>query len=274
MLPDRRDFMRKIGIILASLTSMSCAPLTLARKTPIVTCYVPPPPPTSTLMPTCYTIVPPTQTPTAAVTCYEVAPLTTGTPTVPVVDWDSPEWAHLRELWYSFDKLAKDAADQERGHEALERLTSEHQAALDALVETGQLDAAVADEMQVAFAEAAWHVWRFNAPITCYVPAPYPDYEFESKHSLMKQAELLEEMAKRSSIDEATVAQARAAIERDIAYMMLTEEARKAIREEAMQAGDQEDWPKLEQLELEIPDECRQAAEILVQLLLGKKSEA
>ena len=271
---DRRVFMRNIGIALASLTTLSCAPLELMRKTPIVTCYAPPPPLTPTLMPTCYTIVPPTQTPTAVVACYEVAPLPTGTPPPPAMAFDSPEWEHLCKLWYSFDELAKEAADLEVGQKALEEATAKHQETLDALVQTGQLNAAVADEMQTAFAEASWHVWRSNAPITCYIPVPYPDYEFESKYSLVKQAELLEEMAGRSGIDEATVAQALAAIERDIAYMMLTEKARKAIREEAMQAGDQEDWPKLEQIDLDVPDECRQAAAILVGLLLSKKPAA
>jgi hypothetical protein len=233
---DRREFMRAVGVALAGLTGAGCG---------AAACYVPLPPTPS-------------------------LPAGLATPTEPTVSFAGAGWQRLRELWYSLDALSEKAKDLEAGQRALEELVREHEDALRSLVEARELNANVADEMQVAFSEAAWHVWRKGAPITCYLPAPYPDYELQGRSDLQRQAELLEEMAKTSQIDEATVAEARAAIERDLAYLTLAEEKRDAIRKQVMEAGDRASWPKLAEIELEIPPECREAAEILVALLLQR----
>ncbi|MHB0877906.1 MAG: hypothetical protein ACYC5O_17855 [Anaerolineae bacterium] len=248
----RRELMAGFGVALTSFLTLGCR----LRPTPMVT--------------TCYAPLAPTPTQTPMITCYTVVPVVTVTPTVVVES--SPDWGHLRALWLDLDGIAEVAGDNERGPEERDRLIAEHEATLGRLVAAGLVDEAVAADMQVAYAEAAFHVWRLNSNMTCYVPAPYPEYSIESRAELLLQAQLLEEMAAKAALDADTVTEARAAIERDIAYMSLTAEEQKAlidrIVEEAGQGGD---YPSLDEVELEVPPASAEAARVLVQLLLGKE---
>lgn len=197
-------------------------------------------------------------------TCY--TPTTLG----PTVQKDL--WHSLRQPWEDLDLLARDAHDMEKGQQTLDRLIAEHRAALDALVQSGELDPAIADDLQAAFDGAARHVWRANAPMTCYVPAPYPEYRVEGSSDLARQAEILAEMAAQSDLDAETVAQAQASIERDIAFLTMSTEEQQALIDAVVQAsGDSMNWPTLAELDLEIPPESAEAARILMQLLLEKK---
>jgi len=181
------------------------------------------------------------------------------------------DWDALRQPWQDLDLLARDAQDLEKGEQTLGRLIADHRAALDTLVRSGELDPAVADDMQLAFTSAAQHVWRLNAPITCYIPAPYPDYHVASSSDLAQQAELLGEMAARSDIDPATVEQARAAIERDIAFLSMSGDEQQALIDAVVQAvGEGGDYPSLAELDLDAPPESVEAARALVALLLGQ----
>lgn len=193
-------------------------------------------------------------------------------PPLPTLTSQGGDWERLRQYWWDLDLLARDARDMERGQQTLQKFMEGHRAALDALVAAGQVSSEVADDLQVAFEGAAFHVWRANAPITCYVPAPYPDYGTQSNVDLAKQAGLLEEMARKSALDPEVVARAQAAIERDIAWRTLPEEDQKAIIEAVMQAAQGTDqYPSLEELDLEIPPAAREAARILVELLLKQR---
>lgn len=222
---NRREFMRNVGVVMASLLTSSCA--------------------------TCYAPLLPRLTPTAG------------------ADGD---WNRLRRPWLDLDRLAQDAQDNERGPKTLERLTAEHRAALDDLVKTGQLDPALAQDMQVAFEGAANHVWRANAPITCYAPAPYPEYGIQSAADLARQADILTEMAQGGAIQEATVAQARSAIERDVAFLSMSADEQQAILDAVVKAaGDSHNFPALEELDFDVAPEAVEAARLLVELLLGKQ---
>jgi hypothetical protein len=149
-------------------------------------------------------------------------------------------------------------------------LVADHQAALDTLVDAGRLDQAVAEEMQAAFEGAAYHVWRANAPITCYEPVAPPDYQVESSSDLARQAELLTEMADKSAIDQNTLSQAQAAIERDVAFLTLsTAEQTAAVEAVREAAGDTWDFPHLAELDMDVSPESAQAARVLVELLVG-----
>lgn len=204
--------------------------------------------------------------PTPTPTCYAVVPAT------PTPAGGEGAWDRLRQPWVDLDLLARDAPDLERGEATRARLVAEHRAALDALVQAGELDPAVADELQLAFEGAAYHVWRSNAPITCYLPAPGPDYHTESNVDLAQQAEALEAMAAQSNLDPATVAQAQAAIERDIAFLSMPADEQQALIDAVMQAaGDSYDYPALAELDLDIPPESLAAARILVELLSGQR---
>ena len=185
-------------------------------------------------------------------------------------DDNSPR-GRLRNCWLRFDWLAQQTQeDFERGDQALDGLVTDHRAALNDLVTAGELDAAVADQMQVAFAEAAHHVWRSNAPITCY-EAVMADYTPASSDQLTQQADLLAEIAQSGDLDPATVAQAQAAIERDIAFLNLSDAEIQALYDKLIAAaGDTHDFPSLDGLDLDIPPEAAEAARFLVELLLGE----
>lgn len=181
-------------------------------------------------------------------------------------------WDRVRDAWYGLDQLAKDAVDLERGQKTRDRLIAEHLAALDSLVQAGLVGAGEADDIHVAFQAAAQHVWRANAPITCYIPAPYPQYRIMSASDLAQQADILADMAARSAIDPATVAQAQASIQRDMAVLLLTSEDEQALIETLRQtAGDSASFPSLEELQLDISPGAVAAATLLVDILLGKK---
>jgi hypothetical protein len=201
-------------------------------------------------MPTCYTVVP-TPTPSP--------------PAVKLSDWD-----RLRTSWHNLDQLARDAPDLKRGEKTRERLVADHRKALDNLVKAGAFDSAIADEMQAAFEGAAYHVWRANAPITCYESVPY--YQVEGSSDLVRQADLLAEMAEKSAIDEATVAQAQTAIERDVAFLAMSAEDQQALVEVVVRAaGEGGEVPTFAELDMGIPPESVEAARILVELLLERK---
>jgi hypothetical protein len=127
----------------------------------------------------------------------------------------------------------------------------------------------VAQEMQAAFEGAAYHVWRANAPITCYEPILPPDYQIQGSSDLARQAKLLAEMAEQSTIEQATVAQAQAAIERDIAFLaMATDDQRVLTQAVRDAAGDTWDFPNLIELDMDVHPQSVEAASILVELLL------
>jgi len=185
---------------------------------------------------------------------------------------DKDDWDRLRDAWAGLDELARDAKDYEKGDKTRGKLVSDHLAALDGLVRSGELDASTAGDIHLAFESAAGHVWRANAPITCYVPAPYPQYRVMGASDLAQQSEILAEMAARSDMDPATVAQAQASIERDIAFLSLSSDDEQALIE-ALQQSPDGIWayPTLEALNLEIPPDAVAAARVLVDALLGKK---
>ena len=179
----------------------------------------------------------------------------------------------LRQCWLRLDLLAEETQDwnnYERGEQALSKLIADHQAALDELVAAGELDTDVADQAQTAFGAAAYHVWRSNAPITCY-EAVLVDYKPTSSSQLARQAELLVEMAASGDLDPATVTQAQAAIERDIVFLNLSGAETQALYDELIAAaGDSYTFPSFDELDLEITPEAAEAARFLVKLLLGE----
>ena len=170
---------------------------------------------------------------------------------------DSPR-GRLRHCWLRLDWLAQKTREipsenYEQGEQARDELVAEHRAALDDLVAAGELDTDVADQMQVAFDEAAFHAWRNNAPMTCYMEMPI---ESVARGDLIQQAELLREAA--SDLDPAVVEEAQAAIARDIAFFEAA-------------AGPEAGTKLIEQFEaggIKASPEAIEAAHILVDLLL------
>ena len=176
----------------------------------------------------------------------------------------------VRDCWLRFDWLAEETRDwdsEQRGQRALDKLIRDHRVALDELVAAGELDAAVAEHVQAAFDAAAQHVWRANAPITCYKETMI-NYRPASSDQLTQQAAILAEMADDANLDAQTVAQAQSAIERDITFLNLSnDEVQDLYREveKLVQAGIA---PPFDEVELQVTPEAVRAAQFLVALLL------
>ena len=163
-------------------------------------------------------------------------------PTEPSVD---PNWNTLRECWLDLDSSELRSYDDT---DFSIELRQRHDDALAALVENGELDSAVAGEIDAAFEEAIAHIQRQQA--TCYIMLPPV---FAPREDLVQQTSILEELAEESDIEPETVAQAQAALERDIAWLS------------QFHAG--EDPGELDGIE--VTPEAAEAAKILVDLLLG-----
>ena len=178
-------------------------------------------------------------------TCYTPAPPTP----IPSSRTPTPNslWVKLRECW--LDLNSPQLQSYEDTDFSIE-LHQRHTDALNLLVNSDELDAAVADEIGAAFEQAIAHVQRQMA--TCYIALPP---EFTPRDDLMRQAALLEEMAEQSDIDPTTTAQAQAALERDIAWLA------------QFQAG--QIPGSLEKVE--VNPASVEAARILIELLLSKR---
>lgn len=178
----------------------------------------------------------------------------------------------VRDCWYRLDDLGRQTLEQGDGEgKWVERLALEHRAALDALVAAGELPAGVAGEIHAAFQAAASHVWRSNAPITCYKPLMGPEYTPASAEQLARQVMALENLAAAGGLDPQTVAQARAAIERDMAFLNLPDAEREALYARLVAAaGDYHNYPSFDEIDLEITPEAVAAAQFLVNLLLAE----
>ena len=265
MSPTRREFIKRVGIALASLVTARCAwPTGKNTPTSEVTCYLP---------------AMPTDTPQSTEQLDQQEVILTAIARGDDVDPEVARLAliafhreRLRSCWLRFDWLAEQAqdwSDYEKGERALEQLKTEHRAALDELVAAGELEAGVADEVQNAFDAAAYHIWRANCGMTCYEPMMMPDYTQSGSAQLVGQAELLADLADDATIDPGTIAQVQAAVERDIAFLNLSPEEERALYDALEKAaGESYDFPTFEGLELEITPEDAEAARFLVELLL------
>jgi hypothetical protein len=158
-----------------------------------------------------------------------------------------PSWDQLRQCWLALSTWDISSALNWSWDETRARLDEQktaHQAALDALVEAGEMDTAVAEQIQLAFVEAVFHIERSMA--TCYVAIPF-EY-----HVLLQQVA--------DDLDPGVLERAQAAIARDMAYL------------EAVKAGaaGHELAEQFKTDELEASPEAVEAAHILVDLLLGE----
>lgn len=121
-------------------------------------------------------------------------------------DLGHPAWARLRQCWLDLDQpFSFKAHDWHRERQAAHRLV------LDDLVTAGEIDAPVADQMQIAFKETAYHIQQSKK--MCYLVLPF---EYRVRVNLLQQAKLLDEVA--GDLDPDAVTKARAALARDIAF--------------------------------------------------------
>ncbi len=93
-------------------------------------------------------------------------------------------------------------------------LRARHEAALDALLAAGAVEAAAADQVRAAFDETLEHLQRQAA--LCYIAFPV---EMMPRQDLLEQVRALDEMAGASALAPGAVARVRAALEQDIAWL-------------------------------------------------------
>ncbi len=225
---SRRDFMKVVGISVASLALTRCIPIG-------VTCYAP---------------LPPSPYPTEPVSARD----------------------RLRRCWLSFGELAQ-ATIQEANQGITENtfgqsLVAEHRAALDELVAEEVLTESVAGLIQEAFDAAVYHVWRSNAPMTCYEPM-IVDYAPVSASILVQQADALEQVASQDEIDPTTLDKARAALEHDLAFYTMTEDEVASLYDRIITEWQTQgqNTPSFEELDLEITPDAQAAAQFIIDLL-------
>jgi len=230
----RRDFMKLFGVSVASLLMTRCRGL-ITSPTP--TCYAPLPPPTDT---------------------------------PPVMPSSARE--RLRLQWLRFSELAQKTLNGENVDNAFDRqMIAEHRTALDEMVAAGKINASVADLVQESFESAVYHVWRSNAPITCYEPV-IVDYAPSSAGVLVRQSEILNQVAAKGTIDPETLEKAKLALEHDMAFYALSDSDIELLYDRLIQESHDrgESIPSFEEVQLEITPDARDAAQFILNLLTGK----
>jgi hypothetical protein len=263
--PTRREFIKQLGVMLASAVMGSCTPPSGGGPTST---------PDFDPMITCYEAVELTLTPPPPDQLTRQADILTATATSSGLNPEATRQAlvaiareRLQAAWQQLNELAEETrADFESGEQKRDELAAAHRAALDDLVVRGELTEAVAGQVQAAFEAAAYHVWRANAPITCYEPVLI-DYKPVSSDRLVEQARLL---AERDDLDPQVVSQAQAAIAKEVAFLNMSPEEVDTLYEQilsAQQSG--QPLPDFEDVDLDIAPQDLQAAQFLVKLLLG-----
>jgi len=210
--------------------------------------------------------------PTPPPMCYMAVPLT------PIGTMPTPKSLaarhRLRLCWLRFDELAQwtgDAGSAREGDSFGGELIAEHRKALDELVAKGVIAAPVADLIHEAYGAAVYHVWRSNAPMSCYDLA-YPEYKPASAENLVHQSQVLTQLAAGSTIAPETLAKARTALEHDLAFYALTDADEQALYDRllAEYSGPGETMPSFEEVELTLTPEVKSAARFLLDILTGK----
>jgi len=227
----RRDFMKLFGVSLASLYLTRCVP-------PI------------TPMPTCYE---PTMAPV-------VTPPMTG----------ATSRDRLRLYWLRFDELAQRSPEDTENSLGQEWIAG-HRLALNELIANGELALPAADLVQEAYEAAVYHVWRSNAPITCY-EAVMLDYAPSSAGVLVEQSQVLDQIAAEGTIDPATLAKAQAALEHDLSFYALSEAEVQTLYDQLLKDSQEtgQPIPSFEALSLELTPEAREATQFIVDLLTDR----
>jgi hypothetical protein len=262
----RRSFLRNLGIAVASLLSVRCTARQRAAD------------PTPTMMVTRYEAMEPEHTPTPTV---QFAPRATALDDVVQGCDIDPGVAQqvlaatcrdcLRACWWALEQLAEQPQEsKEQSQRALDMrdaLIAEHRAALDALVTAGALTSSVADHVHEAYAAATGHIFRANSLRTCYEPE-YGTFRRASSEQLTQQAAILAEMEEGSDLDPRVVLRIRTAIERDVAYLTLSEAEVQTLQEEILKRAEAGTKTSLDDIELEIAENEIAATDFLIELLL------
>jgi hypothetical protein len=78
-------------------------------------------------------------------------------------------------------------------------------------------------------------------------------------------------MAEDGNLDPATIAQAQAAIGRDIAFLSLSQEDVQALYDHLIQTAGGAGYPSFDELALEVPPAAAEAARFLIEVLVEEE---
>ena len=185
----------------------------------------------------------------------------------------------LRKCWTQFDELEDNVQldvklrpwNHGDNNKMVERLLADHRAALDELVASGDLNASAADALHEGYDAAVHHIWRSNVPATCYAPMMV-NYQPSSAAALVNQSAALDEMATASGLEANTVAALQKAIEKDLAFIALTDEEVQALYDKLINAANGgSPIPQFEEMQFEASPEVIEAAQFLVELFVDEK---
>jgi hypothetical protein len=251
---SRRDFMKLVGVSVASLS------LTRCRLPLPVTCYLP---------------TPPTPSPTIALNARErlrlywlsfgelaQATIQEFNQTGPV---EQPTVQPVIVIQDQPNKTPKPPTENAFG----QQLIWNHRLALDELVAAGNLTPEVSDLVQEAYAAAVYHVWRSNTPITCYAPV-IVNYAPVSADVLVKQSEVLSGLVTQGDINPQTLNNAQTAIEHDMAFYALTDTEVNSLYDHIIAEGQSQGPPAFENVDLEVTPDAKAAARFIINLLIGQ----
>ncbi len=234
----RRDFMKILGVSVASLFLSRCRAQTAE----------------------------PTETIQDQPTCYE-APAPTDLPTLEPTN--IPTRQRLRLYWLRFGELAESSREDTEDKFGQE-LIAGHRAILDELVTSEEVSASAADLVQEAYSAAVYHVWRSSAPITCYAVMG-PLYDADSASMLVSQAAILNQLAEQGQIDPNALAKAKAALEHDMSFYALSDKEVQDLYQHLLAGAESgSSMPSFEALDLELTPEAKEATQFLIDLLMGK----
>ncbi len=173
----------------------------------------------------------------------------------------------IRDCWARLDWLAEETRNVEentkQASDAYNELIYSHQAALDTLISSGEIDSAVGGEMQRAFREAARYVKSSNEVVVmCYEAAPDlpPSHLWSNtvREDLIRQTELLESYS--GEFESTTLQKALDAIARDISFLQRDGESDLS---EAL-------YQEYQTSDMYVSPEALRAAELLVEIILGE----
>ncbi len=121
----------------------------------------------------------------------------------------------LRTCWIGLDVLAqRTAGNSEQGEWTRLSLVAEHRLALDDLLSLGELREAVAVQVQIAFEEAAYHVWSKAVSSGCCGALPA---EYAPREDFVQNVEKLFAV---QGVESDDIDQVRTALEHDLACLV------------------------------------------------------
>jgi len=205
-------------------------------------------------------------------------------------DAQHPAWNTIRQCWLSLG--------QGKSQEDVDRQKADYQAALNRLVDADKIEPDVSAQLWLAYEEAAYYYSLPPEP-TCYTPTavriptatplncyvatptplptatPLPATCYESpelngvRSDLVWRIAMLEEMVKKGDIKSETANEARTALERELSFFEAVAALQSLEVKEHIKSEDQL-VVLMQDGNLKISPEAAKAADLLVDLLLGK----